>query len=57
MAIKCIKRLTITCDNCKKTIATGQTATEVVSSFEENEKYTEIYCTDCIKLPPQEVIS
>jgi hypothetical protein len=54
MAIKSIKKIEIVCDTCKKVIATGTTTTEVVLALEQNEKYTEIYCIDCRKLPPQE---
>lgn len=49
MAIKLKKRIEIDCDTCNKIIATGKITTKTLLSFEENEKYNEIYCTDCVK--------
>jgi hypothetical protein len=51
MAFKCIQKLEIKCDNCKKIIATGKTSSEFIKSAEEELRYTEIFCTDCVKLP------
>lgn len=51
MAIKVIKKIEIRCDTCKKIIATGKTDT---GSLEVMERYTEIFCTDCHKLPIEE---
>lgn len=52
MAIRSIKKLEIICDTCGKVIATGVSSTELISMAEQEVRFTEIYCTDCRKLPP-----
>ena len=54
MAIRLIKSVEIFCDTCKKIIATGKTSTQVCDVLEKEEKYTELFCTDCVKLPAKE---
>ncbi len=50
MAIVSIKKLEINCDTCKKVIATGRTTTDVLVAFEAHARFTETFCTDCVKL-------
>lgn len=55
MGIRSIKKLRITCDTCKKLIATGKSSTDFISKAEEEQRYTEIFCTDCVKLSVEEI--
>lgn len=51
MAIKMIKKGDIDCDICGIHVATIVTTSEVINSFEKDEKYTEIRCTGCVEKP------
>lgn len=50
MAIRLIKNIEIKCDTCQEIIATGKTSSQTCKVLEHEEKYTKIYCTDCVKL-------
>lgn len=54
MAIRSIKYLQIICDTCKKVIAIGKTSTEFLLVAEQETRFTEVFCTECVKLPCKE---
>lgn len=51
MAIRSIKKGTITCDACLKVLATVRASDEVFVALGEEQRFTEIRCMDCSEKP------
>lgn len=44
MAIRSIKKATLTCDDCGKELAILHTTSQALAVFEEDTRYTEVRC-------------